>query len=240
MNIDFVQTENIQNLLKSMKAIESRAEGVPGLGLVYGRAGLGKTRAALWYHGEQDCVYVRAKRLWSPLWMLQEICREYGQFPFNRISKVFKQVCDLMGSLPKPLFIDEADYLLKNSKLLDAVRDLHDSSDAPVVLIGMEEITGRLQRHGQFWSRISQIVEFKPLSAGEIAMIAKIWSGLVMEDEVAVEFCKATGGDFRDVTVGLYHLEKMARSSRTETVIMKMLKELLRMRKKRNDKIAKR
>ena len=233
MNITFVQTENIQNLLKSLNAIEARDRGVPGLGLVHGRAGRGKTRSAIWYSVQKDCCYVRANALWTPLWMLQDICREYGHYPFNRTSKVFDQVKKLMQIQPKPLLIDEADYLLRNGKLLDSVRDLHDCSDAPIILIGMEEITGRLQRHGQFWSRISQIVEFHALTAAEISLIAKAWANLTLGGEASVEFCRVTSGDFRDVTVGLYHLEKMAKSSRTDSVSSKMIAELLKLRKKR-------
>lgn len=232
MKLTFMKTDNIQNLTESLEALEGRDQGVPGLGLVHGRPGLGKTRAAIWYTAQKDCCYVRANALWSPLWMLQDFCRELGQYPFNRTSKVFEQVMNLMQVQPRPLFIDEADYLLRNGKLLDSVRDLHDYSGASVILIGMEEITGRLQRHGQFWSRISQIVEFKPLAASEITKLAKEWSGLALNGDAAGEFCRVTNGDFRDVTVGLYHLEQMSKTNDSSTVTTTMVDELLKMRRR--------
>lgn len=61
-----------------------------------------------------------------------------------------------------------------------------------------------------------------------------------MEEAVAEELCRATGGDFRDVTVGLYHLEKMAKAERVSAITGKMLDALLKMRKKRNDRDANR
>ena len=43
-----------------------------------------------------------------------------------------------------PLFVDESDYLTENRKMLETLRDIHDVSQVPVIMIGMNEIAGKL------------------------------------------------------------------------------------------------
>ena len=68
------------------------------------------------------------------------------------------------------IFVDEADHLCRNRVLLDTIRDLHDETNIPVVLVGMDEIQKKLMRHHQFWSRVSQQVVYHPLQGREIML----------------------------------------------------------------------
>lgn len=45
MKKTFVKTSNVKKFITMMKHLQKRAEGVPGMGLVYGELGLGKTYA---------------------------------------------------------------------------------------------------------------------------------------------------------------------------------------------------
>ena len=40
----FVKTNNVKRFITMMNNLQNRAEGVPGMGLVYGEPGLGKTQ----------------------------------------------------------------------------------------------------------------------------------------------------------------------------------------------------
>ena len=44
----FVKTNNVKRFITMMNNLQNRAEGVPGMGLVYGGPGLGKTQAIKW------------------------------------------------------------------------------------------------------------------------------------------------------------------------------------------------
>lgn len=46
----FVKINNVKRFISMMNNLQNRAEGVPGMGLVYGEPGLGKTQAINWWH----------------------------------------------------------------------------------------------------------------------------------------------------------------------------------------------
>lgn len=45
----FVKTNNVKRFITMMNNLQNRAEGVPGMGLVYGEPGLGKTQTINWW-----------------------------------------------------------------------------------------------------------------------------------------------------------------------------------------------
>lgn len=48
MKPKFVKTKNVKNFITMTTNLQTRTEGVPGMVLVYGEPGLGKTQTALW------------------------------------------------------------------------------------------------------------------------------------------------------------------------------------------------
>jgi DNA transposition AAA+ family ATPase len=228
MKVTFFETKNYLRLSEAASALQGRHEEVPGLGLIYGRAGLGKTKAAIRYAVHRDAIYLRANAAWSPLWMLQDLAHSLGRYPFGTTSRAFRQCVDELQKQGRLVFIDEADYLARERRLLDAVRDLHDLTGVPFILVGMDEVAKKMARHPQFWSRVSQVVEFKALTADEVAMIAKEWTGLVLEDGSLEALRRVTAGEFRLVTVALGHLERMVKASRAGGVSQKMVEMVSR------------
>ena len=45
----FVKTNNVKKFIAMMNNLQNRADGVPGMGLVYGEPGLGKTQTINWW-----------------------------------------------------------------------------------------------------------------------------------------------------------------------------------------------
>jgi len=224
MKIKFIEdTANIMSLKDSMAALQERSKDLPGLGLICGQAGLGKTKSAKWYSTQFDCPYIRATATWTPRWMLQEICAELGNDPEGNTHNVFNQVKNELAVKPQLIFIDEADYLTGNWKLLETLRDIHDMTGSPFVLIGMGNIKNKLAKKLQFWSRVSQVVEFSPLAAKEISYIAYELAGLNMTDEVAEQLRQVTSGFFRDVMVALSYMERMAKANKIKSISRKMI-----------------
>ena len=52
----FARTQNVKNFITMMNNLQNRADGVPGMALVYGEPGLGKTQAVLWWAAQNDAV----------------------------------------------------------------------------------------------------------------------------------------------------------------------------------------
>ncbi|MBW2090934.1 MAG: ATP-binding protein [Deltaproteobacteria bacterium] len=231
MKKTFFPTNNYHVLVKAIDALKNRDPSLPGLGLIYGRWGLGKTEAIEHYYGESNIYYVRVMRTWRVRDLLRDgICEEYKIYPEYRTVDCFKQVCKEIRRRGEPLFIDEADYVFKHSMMLDVLRDIHDTTRVPIILVGMEEICGKLGKFGQFWSRIlpAGIVEFKPLLPPEMSLITKEWCDLEIAPEAAEIICRFTEGDFRYVVGYLLELEKACAVNKTREISQLMVEALLK------------
>ena len=74
----FVKTNNVKRFISMYNNLLNRAEGVPGLGLVYGEPGLGKTQTINWWAFKNDIYLVRCNNLMSTKWLLAEILDAMG------------------------------------------------------------------------------------------------------------------------------------------------------------------
>ena len=93
-----------------MTRIMVREDGVPGMGLLYGEPGLGKTKTSLWWAARNDGIFVRTKKLMTGRWLLEEIVAELGEAPAFRTADLFRQIRDQLLERPRAIFIDEIDY----------------------------------------------------------------------------------------------------------------------------------
>ena len=239
MNKRFFPTRNYKALVKAVEALSERDPSLPGLGLVYGQWGLGKSAAIQYFYGRTEIYYVMAEALWSPRDMLQGICEEMRLLPEYRTVDRFNQICRELRKTGLPLFIDEADYLFKRRLMLDTIKDMHEKTRVPIILVGMENICGKLQKYGQFWSRIlpAGIVEFQPLSPPELGLIAQDWCGLSLTPEASEALCRLSEADFRYLVGYLLELEKACAVNETMEITPAMVEALARKQNRKKDAV---
>lgn len=126
MKAKFVRTKNVKNFVTLTNNLLNRADGVPGMALVFGEPGLGKTRAALWWSANNDSVFVSAKQSMSTRWLLEDIVKETGEIPFFRSSDLYEQIVKSLIKHPRILIVDEIDYLATDKCAVEMLRDIHD------------------------------------------------------------------------------------------------------------------
>lgn len=200
----FVQNTNTRNFGVMMDRLNLDS-GEGRLGMVQGKAGWGKTRTTLWWHGKSDSVYLRMQAIWSTseLDFLQKLLRELGHKTVpGRKGACFTHIVDSLIANPVPLFLDEVDRV--PARFVDLVRDLTDISTAPVILIGEEGLPGQLRTNTRVWSRVAAQTEFKPMGVADVVIYAKQVAGLDLAPEVGEILHKASdgrngGGNFRVV-----------------------------------------
>jgi len=180
----FVKTHNVKNFVGLMNNLIDKSNEVPKMGLVYGDPGLGKTRFAVWWAGRNDAVYVRAQNNMTSHGILEKVVEELGEAPSKKSTDLIKQCIAHLRLNPQVVIIDEVDYLISRSKTIETLRDLHDLTGVPVVLIGMQEAKIKLGKFKHRFDRISEIIEFKPFSKEDMEVIVEELSEIKITDEV--------------------------------------------------------
>jgi len=222
----FVNTPNVRMFTSKMDALGIGA-GEGRLGLVFGRAGRGKTRTAQWYAAKEKCRYLRVVTVWSELDFLKGLCREVGVIdPPHRRGACFAEIIDKMVHDPRPVFVDELEKM--NVRMLDLIRDLSDISTAPFVLIGEEELATVMKRNRRVWSRTFQTMEFQPIGVPDILMFCGDTTSITIEADVAGLIHQYSDGDFRLVKRLVIALIQYANSMQNERITMEMARTAIK------------
>ncbi len=217
MKTKFVKTENVLRMIGALGELERRELVVPGLALIHGHQGYGKTVATHWYAVQSAAVYLRAQGAWTVNWLLMDLAAALGLAPEGISRANFRNVVGELSKRPRVVMLDEADYVVRDRKMLDTVRDLHDATGAGMVLVGMAGCKEMVARKSpQFWSRVSQEVEFTPLSREDVRVIAADLAELKLSEELSGKIQRQTEGNFRKVVVLLAQMETICRTNQTE------------------------
>ncbi len=223
-----VVTSNVRKFVEALDFLRARQAGVPGMGLIYGKPGLGKTTTAAWYVAQHQDVYLRAKAVWTPNWFLRELVREMGEAPARQTEELFHQTKRLIDETDKVVFLDEADHIFRSGRLLETIRDLHDITGGVFVFLGMQDSEARLKRYPYVYSRVLRVVNYQPLSVEDVALMAKTLTGLTWEADAIERLHEQTKGNARLTIMGLYRIEAAARVSKLKVVNIDAVKALRR------------
>lgn len=225
MRETIIETEAMSRFDAAVDEVTGADRSLSGFVLAYEQAGRGKSVAADRYHFQRGGAYVRVWQNWSQTSFLQRLLFEVrgknSDMPRHTGNRCKELIVQSLEADCKPLFIDEADRL-KIDRIED-LRDIHEMTGAPVVLIGEEGIFGLLSERRRIWSRVAYEVEFGPISPAEVALYAMQAAGLDISLELAGDMARKTEGDFRLVRNMCLLLEKAAKAQGTFTVDREML-----------------
>lgn len=218
MNHELASTKNVRRFQTAMRELRDRSLGVEGMGLLWGRPGEGKTTIIAHTANEMDGLYLRANAGWTVTSMLQALVRELGGVSGNRRSPMMNFCFEKLRGGSRPIFIDEADYLFRQTEMLDALRDVYDETGSPVILIGMEDIARTIQNNGRFARRITAWVEFKGIDRDDARTVADAVCDVALEDDLLDHLHHEAGANIGRMIVGLSRIERFAKTSGLATV----------------------
>ncbi len=200
----FVKTANVREFESAMHGL-TMTEGEGRFAVIWGRAGRGKTRTAqYWCANTKGCHYVLALQVWrhSQAEMLRAIAKELGIVtPPHRIGPLFAEIAQRLIADGRPIFfVDEPDKL--SLKHLEIIRDLTESTGAPFVLIGEEQLPDLMRKERRIWSRTYQQVQFKPFGVADIVQYVTTAAGIRFTSQAAAEaIYRKSEGDIRLVKI---------------------------------------
>lgn len=102
--------------------------------------------------------------------------------------------------------MDEVDFLLNNSSIIEIVRDLHDKIGIPVVLVRISLAKAKLKRHKHIYDWLLGILKFETFNKDDVAKIVTEISEVEFEP-YALELVCAKFNQFRQIVKFLNKVE---------------------------------
>ena len=182
------------------------------MGLVFGEPGLGKTNAILWWAIQQDALIITAKNGMTPRWLLKQLVSDLGEAPKILVADLFEQAVAKLVENPRMIIVDEIDYLINNTRAIETIRDLHDETGIPILLVGMGAVDKKLSRYKHFFDRIVEIYRFIPFDFEDVKTIINTLSDVPFEDS-AIEIVYQKSNRFRQIVKIILKFENLAKTN---------------------------
>jgi hypothetical protein len=203
-------TSNIGLVHTVMESLTTRAPGLPGIGIFYGRSGLGKSFGAAYasHPAGFNGIYVSCRSIETRKSLLEQMCKATGITPKGTNAAILDDMIEALSLTSRPLIVDEVDYIVE-SRTLELIRDLHDASAAAILLIGEERLPGKLRKHERFDNRV---LLWQPATACSIADFDLLVKHYAADIQIAPELKKRvlaeTHGVTRRVVVNLENIKR--------------------------------
>lgn len=211
------------NLIYNLK---NKPDNISKIGLVYGEAGLGKTKTALYLAIQHDAIYIRATNSMTPKWLLEEVTKELGEIPRFYTADIFRQCVNALKSKPQMIIVDEIDYLLVDFRTIESLRDLHDETDVPIILVGMNLAKHKLKKHNHLLDRISEVYHFEEFEFTDVKQIVNELSEVEIADS-AIRLIRNRYKRFRQIVQTIDKLEKASMANDLTEITEEIAKEIL-------------
>ncbi|MBU8910675.1 MAG: ATP-binding protein [Desulfobacterales bacterium] len=221
----FIQTSNVTAFNEAANVVSDTVKGQPGLMVAWGYAGRGKTECSRAYAVRTpSAVYVRVFEDWTPRAMLARICFELNGMQPGSVERAKRILIEELEQSAKIILIDEADRLTMSN--IEHLRDIHDETGTPIVLLGEPSLYGRLTSKRRIWERVTRVVEFKPVNTEDIILYGLKASDLKVQPAAAHDLSRRCQGSFRLLYHLMVDLERKARANKTREIELEMIESL--------------
>jgi DNA transposition AAA+ family ATPase len=211
---------NVGRCYRLLQRAMQRPITLPGMVVMYGPSGFGKSTAAAYCRNKLQACYVECKSTWTKKALLTEICIEMGIAPDKTIYTMQNQISEYLVTTGQPLIIDEMDHLV-DKKAVEIIRDIYESSGAPILLIGEERLPKKLERWERFHGRILDWVAAEAVSMEDAAHLARLYCpGITVSEDLLAKLLQLAHGSVRRVAVNLSLIYEEMRRSGVEKVTL--------------------
>jgi DNA transposition AAA+ family ATPase len=193
--------------------------------VVYGRPGVGKSRGLSQFsikHMTTVPITILCSRNITPRYFVQKIAKLMGLDDRPTTAKLEDYIAEQLRRGPRPLFIDQANYL--HEKSLGTLCYLWEIARVPIVLFGTKQLfdlfmNSRLTEDVrlQLSSRVAMHYPLEGLTVEEVKMIVERVLGKAATDEVVAAVWQATSGEHRRVDMILPRVLEIAEKAKAES-----------------------
>lgn len=209
------RTQTIAIAAEGMETLLGRSDGMPGMAALSGPPGYGKTSAAVFlsHPAEFNCVYVSCRSFETTKSLALMLLKELGVAAKTHwpISTAFDHICEALVQSGRPLVIDEVDHIAEKNSV-NLLRDLHDTAQTPILLIGEEHLKQKLlNHHERFHDRVLVWARAVPADVADLEKLARQYaSGLELDASAKKQLLQITNGVARRIVTALSALVQAA------------------------------
>lgn len=220
MTPNIAPLDNVAALLSLVDQVEKRSFGLPGMATFYGPSGWGKTTAVTVAANEFQAHCVQAKSSWTSSYLAETIMRELGLKETRGVARMVDMIGGQLAKTDRPLIIDDAQYLLKKG-MVDVVRDIYESCQTPVILVGEEQLPQALTKWENVHNRMLAWTGALPCSLSDAQHLAPIYcTDVNVAEDLLQVIVAAAGGSIRRVATNLARVREFARARGLRSVAM--------------------
>lgn len=201
---------NVGLTVSALQGAMTRPAHLPGIVVLYGPSGLGKSTAAAVAAMQLQAYYVQAKSSWTRKAVYQSILKVMGIVPAKTIYEMEDQVAAQLAASGRPLIVDECDHLVAKSSI-EIVRDIYEASGAAILLIGEEHLPAGLARWERIHNRVLEWVPAQYATMTDARALRNLYCDRVaVEDDLLAKIHEVSKGVARRICVNLERAQQAA------------------------------
>ena len=205
-----VALTNVGLLGGAMQRAQARPAGLPGVVVMYGPSGLGKSVAASYAANLHHAYYVECREAWSKKAFLLAVLKDMAVVPGGTISDMLDQIAEQLSRSMRPLIVDDVQYMLDKS-IANLLTDISNASQGTIVLIGEERVPSSLVKLERLHNRVLEWVPAQPATLVDLRKLATAtYPNLNVADDLLQDLANATRGCLRRAAVNLHHVQSEA------------------------------
>ena len=211
--------KNVARFLTLVETLVQRGPHLPGIGVFHGFSGFGKTYASIYAQNKTRALRVEVGDSWTRKRFLESLLAEADVKPGGKsIADLTTETIMALGDdFERPLIIDEADKLADKG-MLELVREIQEHSQVPVLLIGEEQLPGKLQKVERVHNRVLQWVPAEPCDFADAKALAALFCPeLELSADLVDLLLERAQGRARRVVVNLNKIKEHARNSQSKS-----------------------
>lgn len=220
-----VALKNVAAFMVMTQQLIDRDPHLPGIGVCHGPSGLGKTYSSIFAQNKTDAIRVEVGDTWTKRTLLKKILAELGQPVRERMAAADmaeKVIIALSEDPHRPLIIDEADKCV-DKNMIETVRELHEHSSAPVILIGEERLPAKLLGVERVHNRVLVWLPAQPCDLDDTRALAKAFCPkITLAEDVLERIRAASDGRARRIVVNLSRAGEFARNKGGKQITFEM------------------
>jgi len=223
---EFIENANTRKFFEICTELSDMSSMIgPSLAMVTGPAGRGKTEAARRFATQTEAIYLPPLNTRTPTMVLREIAFELAGMRPVRSDACLQIISDEMAKERRLIMIDEADLLAM--QVLEMLRNVNERYACPILLIGEDDLKGRIASRRRLQSRIRRRLEFGPVTQQDVAFFFK-QSLVVAPPAVTALIQQHAKGDWRPVMTAAIGIERAMKATGTNEISVEMTKDVLK------------